>query len=98
MFVKKRDGRKHASPNAGLSEAAVAGALGVELAGDAHYFGKLVHKEIIGDAKRKIEAKDILRANRMMFLTEILTLTGAVLWHISMGAISTVRRSDTISR
>ena len=65
--VWQRDRRKHKSPNSAQSEAAMAGALGVELAGDASYFGKIVKKDTIGDRTRAIEPEDIIRANRMLY-------------------------------
>ena len=45
----------------------MAGALGVQLAGDAVYGGKIVHKPFIGDPLREIEAEDIPRANKLMY-------------------------------
>ena len=68
-----RDRYNHASPNSAQCESVCAGALGVRLAGDASYFGKVVHKPFIGDKTREIEPRDIPRANRLMFLTGILT-------------------------
>lgn len=68
-----RDRRKHASPNAAQTESVCAGALGVRLAGDAVYFGKVYKKEFIGDALRRIEPEDILRAGRLMYAAEFLT-------------------------
>ncbi len=70
--IFKRDRRKHASPNSAQTESVCAGALGVRLAGDAWYFGKLYPKAYIGDEKRKVEAEDIKRANYLMFATEFL--------------------------
>lgn len=70
--IWRRDARKHASPNAGHCEAAVAGALGVQLGGDAVYFGELVHKETLGDPTRPIAASDILRANRLLYVSTTL--------------------------
>lgn len=67
--IYKRDRRKHASPNSAQTEAVCAGALGVRLAGDASYFGKLVKKPYIGDAYRRIEPQDIVRGNRLLYLT-----------------------------
>lgn len=64
--VWRRDRRRHASPNAGQIEAAFAGALGLALNGDATYFGRVVHKPVLGDATRAIEPDDIARANRLM--------------------------------
>lgn len=64
--IWKRDRRNHASPNAAQTEAACAGALGVQLAGPAYYFGEFYDKPVIGDPDRDIEAEDILRTCRMM--------------------------------
>ena len=72
--VYKKDRKKHASPNAGQTEAVCAGALDIELAGDAYYFGKLVHKETIGTAFRKPEPEDINRVGKLMYMTAILAL------------------------
>lgn len=47
--IYKRDRRNHASPNSAQTEAAMAGALDVQLAGNAYYFGKLYEKPTIGD-------------------------------------------------
>ena len=65
--IYRRDRRNHASPNSAQTEAAMAGALQVQLAGNAYYFGKLYEKPTIGDAIRPIEAEDIKRANRLMY-------------------------------
>lgn len=75
-----RDRKKHASPNSAHTEAACAGALEVQLAGDASYFGKLVHKPTLGDPIRPVEPEDIPRACRLMYATAALfLLTFAVL-------------------
>jgi adenosylcobinamide-phosphate synthase len=67
--IFKRDRKKHASPNSAQTEAACAGALHLQLAGDSWYFGKLHHKPTIGDPDREIEPQDITRANRLMFVS-----------------------------
>ncbi len=67
--IYKRDNRNHASPNSAQTEAVCAGALGIRLAGDAVYFGKLVKKPFIGDNLRKAEYEDIKRVNRLMYVT-----------------------------
>ncbi len=72
LQIWKRDRRKHASPNSAQTEAVCAGALGVALAGDAVYFGKLYKKQYIGDAKRDIEAADIGRANSLLYATAVI--------------------------
>lgn len=70
IFV--RDRRKHASPNSAQTEAVCAGALGLRLAGNASYFGKVVEKPYIGDAVRAVEADDIVKVNRLLYGTAFL--------------------------
>ena len=72
--IWRRDRRRHASPNSAQTESACAGALGVQLAGPAYYFGQYYPKLTIGDALRPIEPEDILRANRMMYAESLLAL------------------------
>ena len=69
--IYKRDRFKHASPNSAQTESACAGALCVQLAGPASYFGKLVDKPFIGDGLRNIQLEDIKRANELMLLTSV---------------------------
>jgi adenosylcobinamide-phosphate synthase len=63
-----RDGRKHASPNAGLTEAAMAGALGVQLGGVNYYDGQPLPKPTIGDAIVPLCPQHIRLANALMFV------------------------------
>ena len=70
--IYKRDRRNHASPNSAQTEAAMAGALDVQLAGNAYYFGKKHEKPTIGDPIRPVEPEDIKRANRLMYAASIL--------------------------
>ena len=72
--IWRRDRRNHASPNSAQTEAAMAGALGVELAGPANYFGQYYDKPTIGDPLRPIQPEDIPRANRLMVLGSFLGL------------------------
>lgn len=72
--IWRRDARRHASPNAGQTESACAGALGIRLGGDAWYFGRRYEKATLGDARRACEPEDILRANRMMVCAGLLLL------------------------
>ena len=76
--IWRRDRRRHASPNSAQTESACAGALGVQLAGPAYYFGQYYPKLTIGDALRPIEPEDILRANRMMYAESLLALAWGV--------------------
>lgn len=67
LRIYKRDRYQHASPNSAHTESACAGALSIQLAGDASYFGKIVKKPYIGDAIRQVEFEDIRRANRLLY-------------------------------
>lgn len=80
----RRDGRKHASPNSGLSEAAMAGALGVQLGGVTYYDGQPLEKPTIGEPRVQLAAQHIPWANRLMLVTSglflALTLAARCLW------------------
>ncbi|MGN0107462.1 MAG: adenosylcobinamide-phosphate synthase CbiB [Hominilimicola sp.] len=72
-YIHKRDSRKHASPNSAQTESVMAGALRIQLAGDAYYFGKLYKKPFIGDPIKDVQYIDIKNANRLMCMTAFLT-------------------------
>ena len=72
--IFKRDRYNHASPNSAQTEAVMAGALEVQLAGDVWYFGELHKKKTIGDDIRPIEAEDIVRANKLLYGTAVVSL------------------------
>jgi adenosylcobinamide-phosphate synthase len=74
LRIYKRDRGKHASPNSGHPEAACAGALGLALAGDAWYGGKLLKKPVIGDALREPQSADIPGSVKLMYGAELLFL------------------------
>ena len=67
-----RDGKKHPSPNSGLTEAAVAGALSVQLGGLNYYFGQPSLRPTLGDPVKELGKNDIVRANALMLVTLIL--------------------------
>lgn len=69
LAVYRRDRCKHASPNAAQTESVCAGALGIQLAGDASYFGRIVKKPYIGEKLRQVEYEDIRRVNHLMYIT-----------------------------
>lgn len=75
LKIFKRDRFNHKSPNSAQTESSCAGALNIQLAGDAFYFGKLVKKPFIGDNNREIENEDIKRVNKLMYLTMLLMAT-----------------------
>lgn len=69
-----RDRYNHLSPNSAMTESVCAGALGIQLGGDHFYFGKLVHKDTIGDNTREVCAEDIKHANTLLYYTAVLCL------------------------
>ncbi len=70
--VYKRDRYNHTSPNSAHPEAAMAGALGVQLGGANYYFGKLVEKPTIGDKLKEINIEDVLKTGRVLYLASFL--------------------------
>lgn len=93
-----RDRKKHASPNSAQTESACAGALNIQLAGDASYFGELHKKPFIGDPIRPIEAADIKRAVKLMYVSSGILIVGGIICEAVMAVIFTVTRSLTISQ
>ncbi|MDF2586798.1 MAG: adenosylcobinamide-phosphate synthase [Anaerocolumna sp.] len=85
--IYKRDRRNHASPNSAQTEAVCAGALNIELAGDAYYFGVLHKKPTIGDAIRPIETNDIKRANILLYATAFATMLIILVIKILIGFV-----------
>jgi len=64
-----KDARKHPSPNAGFPEAAVAGALGLQLGGTNYYFGMPHHRPLIGDEKTGFTSESVNNTLKIMQLT-----------------------------
>lgn len=85
--IYRRDRRNHASPNSAQTEAVMAGALQVQLAGNAWYFGKLYEKPTIGDAVRKIEPEDIRRANRLLYGTAVVAVVIFTAVYLLLGSL-----------
>lgn len=69
-----RDRLNHSSPNSAQTEAVCAGALGIRLAGDAYYFGRLYKKPFIGDEIRQIGKENIAEANLLMYTSAVLAI------------------------
>lgn len=69
-----RDRYNHLSPNSAMTESVTAGALDIQLGGDHFYFGKLVHKDTIGDNIRDVVPEDIVAANNLLYMTAVLCL------------------------
>jgi adenosylcobinamide-phosphate synthase len=70
--VMMRDAGKHASPNSGYPESAVAGALNVKLGGTNYYGGIARTTGIIGNGVSKLTGKTITNVVRMMYLNSAL--------------------------
>lgn len=74
MRVILRDGRNSPSPNAGISEAGFAGALGIRLGGTNFYQGEKEERPFIGDKSRELTREDILSAIRLMQVLSFISL------------------------
>ena len=70
--IYKRDRYNHTSPNSAHPEAAIAGALGVQLGGANYYFGKLVEKPTIGDKLKEIQIKDVYKTSKVLYLSSFI--------------------------
>ncbi len=75
-----RDGRKHSSPNSGISEAAMAGALGIRLGGGAFYHGRFINRPYIGEDKRKVDTLLINESLKISLVSSVLMLVAGVLF------------------
>ncbi|MDQ0189097.1 cobalamin biosynthesis protein CobD [Alicyclobacillus cycloheptanicus] len=64
--VMRRDAAKHPSPNSGIPEAMVAGALGIALGGTNHYGGVPSVRSVMGERLREREPEDIARTARLV--------------------------------
>ncbi len=82
--IMQRDGRNHSSPNSGISEAAVAGALDIQVGGENRYFGEITRKPTIGDKIKEVDKRDIKKAWVIMFTSSLLMafVCLSVLWMI----------------
>ncbi|MDU9048614.1 MAG: adenosylcobinamide-phosphate synthase CbiB [Candidatus Electrothrix sp. Rat3] len=72
--VLVRDKQQHSSPNSGWPEAAMAGALGIQLGGESSYFGKPAEKPTIGDSFVSPQAHHIFQANTLVLTASSLCL------------------------
>ena len=72
-FVLKY-GRKHASPNSGYPEAALAGILNCRFGGPHYYFGELFDKPFIGENDRELTTADMRKAVRVNRMAEVLAI------------------------
>jgi adenosylcobinamide-phosphate synthase len=89
IIIFRRDRSNHPSPNSAQTESVCAGALGIQIAGANYYFGKLIEKPTIGDDLRPAVKEDILKANRLMYGSFLLTLlAGIIVWSAVLAFLS----------
>lgn len=69
--IYRRDKYNSSSPNSAKTESVAAGALNIQLLGDAYYLGKLVKKKTIGDKNRNVNIEDIILMNKLMYKVAI---------------------------
>jgi adenosylcobinamide-phosphate synthase len=74
-----RDGRKNPSPNSGYPEAAMAGALGVQLGGKNFYFGRVEEKPLIGEPERSIDRKVVKESLHLMIVNSFIDVIITIL-------------------
>jgi len=77
-----RDGHKHPSPNSGRPEAAMAGALGVQLGGINFYGGRRVERPLLGDPGAPLSVGHVDRAAHIMTVAYLMAIVGSLrlLW------------------
>ena len=84
----RRDAGQHPSPNAGVVEAAFAGALGIRLGGRNVYRGRVEERGVLGEG-RAVTAADIARANRLARIVSALSLALALLFAFFLRLVRT---------
>lgn len=85
--IYKRDKNNHSSPNSAHPEAALAGALNVQLGGPNYYFGKLVEKQTIGDDREKIDINKVNNTNNILYCSAVLGCIMALIINWSINVI-----------
>jgi adenosylcobinamide-phosphate synthase len=82
----RESARLHHSPNAGFPESAIAGALGIQLGGEARYAGDIEHRALLGRDEREPSVRDIAAARRMAQIAAALAFCtfAALRWIVLM--------------
>ena len=78
-----QNGRKHASPNSGYPEAALAGILNCRFGGPHYYFGEIFDKPYIGVNERPLSTSDMQTAIRVNRIAEVLMLAAVCCWLVA---------------
>jgi adenosylcobinamide-phosphate synthase len=87
----RRDARRHPSPNAGYPEAAIAGALGIQLGGGAFYDGKFEAHPAFGEAEHEVSVRDITAARSLMRLAALLAFVVLALARFAISGLCGAR-------
>jgi len=101
--ILKRDGQKHPSPNSGIPEAAIAGALGIRLGGPSIYNDVSSYKPFIGDQQKDVSFDDINSASKIVMVSAIISVVVGISFlliegYLSMGGNNSILGSvDTSS-
>lgn len=85
LYTLRRDARKHPSPNGGLPESIMAGALGVQLGGLNYYQGQPSERARLGDAVRPLAPDDIRVTLRVVGVTGLLIAVILAAWAVMPG-------------
>ncbi|MBU4305081.1 MAG: adenosylcobinamide-phosphate synthase CbiB [Candidatus Omnitrophica bacterium] len=80
MRIMRRDAAKHPSPNSGVPEAAMAGALNIQLGGTRRYDGQVYAHPFFGDGGKDARPRIIMQAMKISFLSSVLMVLTGVLW------------------
>lgn len=80
LKIIKRDSRKHAGPNPGLSESAMAGTLKVRLGGINYYQGEMIKTPFIGEKINHLTTEHIKKSNELVLITSLLFLSFCLLF------------------
>lgn len=89
MMVSLRDGHKHPSPNSAISEAAFAGALRIQLGGDAVYNGVRSGRPVLGTADDELTLNKVKKAIQIVYVSSFLSIiTGIVVLFIIKGKLN----------
>jgi len=82
--IVRRDAGRHPSPNGGIPEAAIAGALEIQLGGVNYYRGIASNRAIMGDAKRSLEIRHIYYSLYIMAaVSALFIMLGMVIYSVA---------------
>lgn len=86
--IVMRDGQKHPSPNSGISEAAIAGALRIRLGGPSTYNGVPSNKPFIGDPIKNVSFDDISNTTKIVMVSAIISVVSGIAFMLIVGYLT----------